>query len=84
LARDVPARPNAISPVTAAQVDRTNSTGRLPVVFIRVNGRILARFIPDSTLRVIPGGGHLFVLENPAAIAREVADFLAAAPATLR
>ena len=28
------ARANAISPVTAAQVDRTNATGRLPVVFI--------------------------------------------------
>ena len=46
-----------------------------------VNGRILARLIPDSTLHVIPGGGHLFVLENPAAVARDVADFLAA-PAT--
>jgi poly(3-hydroxyalkanoate) depolymerase len=46
-----------------------------------LNGRILARLIPDATLRVVPGGGHLFVLENPAAIAREVAEFLTAAPA---
>jgi pimeloyl-ACP methyl ester carboxylesterase len=34
LASDTPAYPNAISPVTAAQIDRANSTGRLPVVFI--------------------------------------------------
>ena len=45
-----------------------------------VNGRILARLIPDATLRGVPGGGHLFVLEDPAAIARDVADFLTAAP----
>ena len=45
-----------------------------------INGRILARLIPDATLHVVPGGGHLFVLENPAATARDVADFLAAAP----
>ena len=46
-----------------------------------INGRILARLIPDATLHVVPGGGHLFVLENPTATARDVADFLAAAPA---
>jgi poly(3-hydroxyalkanoate) depolymerase len=46
-----------------------------------VNGRILAWLIRDATLRVMPGGGHLFVLENPPAVAREVADFLTAAPA---
>jgi poly(3-hydroxyoctanoate) depolymerase len=45
-----------------------------------VNGRILAHLIPDATLHVVPGGGHLFVLENPAAVARDVAGFLAAAP----
>jgi poly(3-hydroxyalkanoate) depolymerase len=43
-----------------------------------INGRILAYLIPDATLRVVPGGGHLFVLENPAAVAHDVADFLAA------
>ena len=46
-----------------------------------VNGRILARLIPDATLHVMRGGGHLFVLENPAAVARDVADFLATADA---
>jgi poly(3-hydroxyalkanoate) depolymerase len=46
-----------------------------------INGRILAHLIPDATLHVVTGGGHLFVLEDPAAIARYIADFLAAAPA---
>ncbi len=41
-----------------------------------VNGRILARLIPDARLEVIPGGGHLFVLEDPAAIAARVSEFL--------
>ena len=46
-----------------------------------INARILAWLIPDAHLHVVHGGGHLFVLENPAATARDVADFLAAAPA---
>jgi poly(3-hydroxyalkanoate) depolymerase len=41
-----------------------------------INGRILARLIPDARLRVIQGGGHLFVLEDPAAVADRVSDFL--------
>lgn len=41
-----------------------------------VNGRILARLIPDARLEVVQGGGHLFVLEDPAAIADLVVDFL--------
>ena len=40
------------------------------------NGRKVARHIPDSTLRIVEGGGHLFVLERPAEIAVLVADFL--------
>jgi poly(3-hydroxyoctanoate) depolymerase len=43
-----------------------------------VNGRILARLIPDARLRVVRGGGHLFLLERPAWIAAVVADFLQA------
>jgi poly(3-hydroxyoctanoate) depolymerase len=43
-----------------------------------VNGRILARCIPRARLRVVPGGGHLFLLERPAEIAAVVAGFLAA------
>ena len=46
-----------------------------------VNGRILAHLIPDASLHVVPGGGHLFLLGDPAAVARDVADFLATADA---
>ncbi len=42
------------------------------------NGRILDWLIPNSHLRVVRGGGHLFVLEDPDAIAEQVSDFLAA------
>jgi poly(3-hydroxyalkanoate) depolymerase len=41
-----------------------------------VNGRILAWRIPDATLHVVRGGGHLFILERPAEIADLVTDFL--------
>jgi len=41
-----------------------------------VNGRILARCIPHAQLRIVPGGGHLFVLESPASTAALVAGFL--------
>jgi len=40
------------------------------------NGRILNRLIPDSRLHVMPGGGHLFLLERPAETAALVTDFL--------
>jgi poly(3-hydroxyalkanoate) depolymerase len=55
-----------------------------------VNGRILARLIPDARLRIVHGGGHLFLLEQPARIAAVVAGFLKAkegtgfAPSTVR
>ena len=38
--------------------------------------RILAHRIPDSRLHIVTGGGHLFLLERPADMARQVADFL--------
>jgi poly(3-hydroxyoctanoate) depolymerase len=41
------------------------------------NGRILARLIPDARLHIVPGGGHLFLLERPAEIAEVVTRFLA-------
>jgi poly(3-hydroxyalkanoate) depolymerase len=41
-----------------------------------VNGRILARCIPNARLHVVRGGGHLFLLEQPARIAAVVAGFL--------
>jgi pimeloyl-ACP methyl ester carboxylesterase len=43
-----------------------------------INGRILARVIPNARLEIIDGGGHLFVLERPTEIAALVAEFLAA------
>ena len=42
-----------------------------------VNGRILARFIPDARLHVVRRGGHLFLLERPAEMAELIAKFLA-------
>lgn len=46
-----------------------------------LNGRILAWRIPDATLHVVEGGGHLFILERPASIAKLVTDFLQRATA---
>jgi poly(3-hydroxyalkanoate) depolymerase len=42
-----------------------------------VNGRILHRLIPDARLHVVRGGGHLFLLDDPAEIAALVMDFFA-------
>jgi pimeloyl-ACP methyl ester carboxylesterase len=41
-----------------------------------INGRILAWRIPNATLHVVEGGGHLFILERPADIAELVTQFL--------
>lgn len=48
-----------------------------PIVPV-INGRILARIIPNARLEIIHGGGHLFPLEHPTQIAAIVAGFLAA------
>jgi poly(3-hydroxyalkanoate) depolymerase len=45
-----------------------------------VNGRILARCIPRARLKVIAGGGHLFLLERPAEMAQLIAAFLRSEP----
>jgi poly(3-hydroxyoctanoate) depolymerase len=45
-----------------------------------INGRILARCIPRARLHVIPGGGHLFLLEQPAEMARLITTFLRGEP----
>jgi poly(3-hydroxyoctanoate) depolymerase len=42
-----------------------------------INGRILAKVIPDAQLKIIHGGGHLFLLERPTEISALVAEFLA-------
>ena len=51
-----------------------------------INGRILAWRIPNASLHVVRGGGHLFILERPAGIAELVTSFLAGEPvgATVR
>ena len=41
-----------------------------------VNGRVLAHLLPDATLRVVPGGGHLFLIDQPQEAGRIVAAFL--------
>jgi poly(3-hydroxyalkanoate) depolymerase len=46
-----------------------------PIVPV-VNGRILARLIPDARLEIVRGGGHLFLLERPGEMAALIADFL--------
>jgi poly(3-hydroxyoctanoate) depolymerase len=46
-----------------------------------INGRILAWRIPNASLHVVRGGGHLFILERPADIAELVTSFLDGEPA---
>ncbi|HEY2948614.1 MAG TPA: poly(3-hydroxyalkanoate) depolymerase [Micromonosporaceae bacterium] len=41
-----------------------------------LNGRVLAHRIPDAHLHIVHGGGHLFLLEQPAEMAALVARFL--------
>jgi pimeloyl-ACP methyl ester carboxylesterase len=45
-----------------------------------INGRILAWRIPKARLHIVRGGGHLFVLEQPAAIADIATRFLDVKP----
>ncbi len=42
------------------------------------NGRILARLVPDARLEVLPGAGHLFLLDQAAEAAERVDAFLSA------
>jgi poly(3-hydroxyalkanoate) depolymerase len=51
-------------------------TGDDDPIIPTVNGRILAGLIPDSTLHVVKGGGHLFLLEDAAVSAAVIDDFL--------
>ncbi|SES78721.1 poly(3-hydroxyalkanoate) depolymerase [Geodermatophilus poikilotrophus] len=46
-----------------------------------INGRILAWRIPNASLHVVQGGGHLFILERPADMAELVTSFLDGEPA---
>jgi poly(3-hydroxyalkanoate) depolymerase len=49
-----------------------------------INGRILARCIPDARLHIVRGGGHMVLLARPAEMAALVAEFLKAEPARPR
>jgi len=40
------------------------------------NAELLARDIPDSTIRVLPGAGHMFPMETPEAAVEAITNFL--------
>lgn len=48
-----------------------------PIVSV-ANGRVLQRVMPNARLRVVPGAGHLFLIDQPADAAPIVDAFLAA------
>lgn len=45
-----------------------------------INAQMMARLIPNSTLRVVLGGGHLFLLVQAAVLAPEIKAFLGHEP----
>lgn len=51
-------------------------TGDEDPVFPLENARILVRGIPDARLEVVPGGGHLFLLDSAPDVAPTVSAFL--------
>ena len=51
-------------------------TGDDDPIIPTVNGRILASLIPGARLHVVRGGGHLFLLEEAAASAAVIDEFL--------
>ena len=53
-----------------------------PIVPV-INSRLMAWRLPRSTLHIVRGGGHLFILERPAEIAATVVSFLDAAENTV-
>jgi pimeloyl-ACP methyl ester carboxylesterase len=48
-----------------------------------INARLLARRIRNSRLHMVPGGGHLFILDKPENIVGPLEDFLDADEAEL-
>jgi 3-oxoadipate enol-lactonase len=42
------------------------------------NAELLARAIPNSTIRILPGAGHIWMIERPDAAVAEIAAFLQA------
>jgi pimeloyl-ACP methyl ester carboxylesterase len=47
-----------------------------PLVPLR-SARLLARLVPDARLHVVPGAGHLVLVEDPVGCAQLVREFLA-------
>ena len=41
-----------------------------------LNARILAARLPDAELEIVPGAGHLLLMERPAAVAARISGFL--------
>jgi pimeloyl-ACP methyl ester carboxylesterase len=41
-----------------------------------VNHRIMAHLIPRARLHIVPGGGHLVLLDSPEMVAPEIVAFL--------
>lgn len=71
----------------AARTDTTEVLGRVRVPTLLLFGEedaltppsvgeAMARRIPDSRLRIVPGAGHLSNLENPESFTRELLGFL--------
>lgn len=40
------------------------------------NPRIMARLMPNAQLRIVSGGGHLFLLDQPESVIEDIQDFL--------
>jgi pimeloyl-ACP methyl ester carboxylesterase len=53
-------------------------TGDDDPVVPAANSRLLARWLPNARLRVLPGGGHLVAFDSPERVGPEVAAFLGA------
>ena len=41
-----------------------------------VNGKFLASLIPNATLEIVPGGGHLFLVSRAAEVLPRIVAFL--------
>jgi poly(3-hydroxyoctanoate) depolymerase len=48
-----------------------------------INARAMAAVMPNARLRIVPGAGHLFLLQTPELVSRELMSFLTPPP-TLR
>lgn len=94
MARD--AGPDVLASQTEIAIGRADSRPRLPCIHVPTlvlageheavcpldAHREIAEAIPGARLRLIPKAGHFAPLENPEAVAAELAGWLAGAPAT--